>query len=218
MYRSGHHASAIQALKKLSAKKQQVGYAFYLAHSKEFQSQLLELQQAGCEKMFSDVTAARFGERPQRQLLLEELDENSLVIVSRLSCLGANRRDLANVVHQLNERKATLHCLQHNFTFQPDSFFSQLRISVLGLLAERDWKYHRFQKADLYLDERDLLDIGTRLFVEGHTVSMVAKEYDLNPQIIRNNEEHIVRTCFEVWGCGQSLFSGYSSKSFPVLR
>lgn len=218
MYRTGHHTAAIQVLKEQSENYQQVGYAFYLAHSKEFQSQLLELQQAGCEKMFTDVTAARFGERPQRQLMMGELNENSLVIVSRLSCLGANRRDLIHVVNQLIERKATLHCLQHNFTFQPASLLSQLRISALGLMAERDWKYHRFQKADLNLDERDLLDIGARLFIEGHTVPMVAKEYDLNPQIIRNNEEQIVRTCFEVWGCGQSLFSGYLTKSLPMLR
>lgn len=218
MYRSVNHTAAIKALKEQRKQGQLVGYAHYLAHSKEFQSQLLELEQAGCDKMFTDVTAARFGERPQRQLMLDELDKNSLVIVSRLSFLGANRRDLIHVVNQLIDRQATLHCLQHNFTFQPRSFMSQLRISMLGFLAEADWKHHRFVKSDLVLDERDLLDIGARLFVEGQTVPTVAKEYDLNPQIIRNNEEHIVRTCFEVWGCGQSLFSGYASKPQPMLR
>lgn len=218
MYRTGRHTAAIQFLKSQNATLHQVGYAFYLAHSKEFQAQLLELEQAGCEKMFTDVSAARFGERPQRSQMLDELNENSLVIVSRLSFLGANRRDLIQVVNQLIERKATLHCLHHNFTFQPTNLLSQLRISVLGFMAEKDWKHHRFHKTDLYLDERDLLDIGAKLFVEGHSISMVAKQYDLDPRIIRYNEEQIARTCFEVWGCGQSLFSGYSTKSVPMPR
>lgn len=218
MYRSGRHTAAIQFLKSENATLRLVGYAFYLAHSKEFQAQLLELEQAGCEKMFTDVSAARFGERPQRLQMLDELDDNSLVIVSRLSFLGANRRDLIQVVNQLIERKATLHCLHHNFTFQPTNLLSQLRISILGFMAEKDWKYHRFLKTDLYLDERDLLDIGAKLFVEGHSTAMVAKQYDVDPRIIRYNEEQIVRTCFEVWGCGQSLFSGYSTKSVPMLR
>jgi DNA invertase Pin-like site-specific DNA recombinase len=82
------------------------GYARISAKTQSSDTQVHQLTEAGCNKIFREVAGGAKADRAQRRRLLAGLDAGDVVIVTRLDRLAHSTRDLLNTLAAIASRKA----------------------------------------------------------------------------------------------------------------
>jgi DNA invertase Pin-like site-specific DNA recombinase len=85
-----------------------VGYARISTHGQNDDSQLDELNAAGCEKTFTDVATGKLAQRPELDACLAYLRAGDTLVITRLSRAMRNLREMIDLAHQLEQRGINL--------------------------------------------------------------------------------------------------------------
>ena len=151
------------------------------------ESQIEELQGAGCTRIFSEQTSAVDRCRPQLEAALDWVRAGDVFVVTKPDRLARNVIDLLSIIERLRAKEVTVRILSMHLCTA--SATSMLVLSVLGCVAqwERDEMLQRqrvgiakARAAGKYKGRVPTARIKTpevlRLKSEGRTVAEIAQE------------------------------------------
>ncbi len=109
-----------------------IGYARVSTTDQKLTVQKAALQQAGCAIIFEEKrTGTKRNDRAQLELALKVLTNGDTLVVTRLDRLGRSMRDLANIVHEIEEAGANLRVIEQSVdtgTSAGRAFFGMLAV------------------------------------------------------------------------------------------
>src|SRR4051794_36325005 len=111
------------------------GYARVSSEDQKLESQVEELTNAGCERIYKEKISGAKIERRELMRVLKKLQSGDVLIITRLDRLARSTRDLLNVVHELSERGIGLKSLKDTW-IDTTTAHGRLVLTILGGLAE----------------------------------------------------------------------------------
>ncbi|MCY4095429.1 MAG: recombinase family protein [Gammaproteobacteria bacterium] len=112
-----------------------IGYARVSTQEQNLQSQLDQLEKAGCYKIFKDQASGKTTrDRTELGKLLEYVREGDVVIVTQLDRLSRSLIDLLHLADQLGQQGVEL--LSLNESFDTTTCNGRLSFKIMGMLAE----------------------------------------------------------------------------------
>ena len=115
-----------------------IGYARVSTGLQNLNLQEDQLNQYGCEKIFSDHISGSKSKRPGLDKAIEFARAGDTIVVWRLDRLGRNMEDLITLVNELNNRGVSFHSLEENITMDKSSSTGQLLFHLFAAFAEFD--------------------------------------------------------------------------------
>lgn len=111
------------------------GYARVSTRGQKLDVQMAKLEEAGCDRVFTDKLSGAKRSRPGLDELLELIGKGDTLLVHRLDRLARSTIDLLNIASHLNEVGADLRSLSDPWadTTTPQG---RLILSIMGSLAE----------------------------------------------------------------------------------
>lgn len=88
-----------------------LGYARVSTDDQNLSLQRVTLRAAGCRRLYEEKALGAKRDRPELAQLLGQLQDDDVVVVTRLDCLARSTRDLLDVAEQIKEAKAGLRSL-----------------------------------------------------------------------------------------------------------
>jgi DNA invertase Pin-like site-specific DNA recombinase len=122
---------------------QRIGYARVSSAGQDLDSQLAELQQAGCAEIFSErITGSRM-DRPAWDQALEQVRPGDTLVVTELSRMTRSLLDLLETAKALEQRQVNLVSLRENIDTTTENWRSFL--SIMGTIrqVERELRAER---------------------------------------------------------------------------
>ena len=113
-----------------------IGYARVSTGLQNLNLQEYQLNQYGCEKIFSDHISGSRSKRPGLDKAIEFARSGDTIVVWRLDRLGRNMEDLITLVNELNNRGVSFHSLEENITMDKSSSTGQLLFHLFAAFAE----------------------------------------------------------------------------------
>ena len=113
-----------------------IGYARVSTGLQNLNLQEDQLNQHGCEKIFSDHISGSKSKRPGLDKAIEFARSGDTIVVWRLDRLGRNMEDLITLVNELNNRGVSFHSLEENITMDKSSSTGQLLFHLFAAFAE----------------------------------------------------------------------------------
>ncbi|CAC8902579.1 DNA-invertase hin [Staphylococcus aureus] len=113
-----------------------IGYARVSTGLQNLNLQEDQLNQYGCEKIFSDHISGSKSKRPGLDKAIEFARAGDTIVVWRLDRLGRNIEDLITLVNELNNRGVSFHSLEENITMDKSSSTGQLLFHLFAAFAE----------------------------------------------------------------------------------
>jgi DNA invertase Pin-like site-specific DNA recombinase len=114
-----------------------IGYARVSTGLQNLNLQEDQLNQYGCEKIFSDHISGSKSKRPGLDKAIEFARRaGDTIVVWRLDRLGRNMEDLITLVNELNNRGVSFHSLEENITMDKSSSTGQLLFHLFAAFAE----------------------------------------------------------------------------------
>jgi DNA invertase Pin-like site-specific DNA recombinase len=113
-----------------------IGYARVSTGLQNLNLQEDQLNQYGCEKIFSDHISGSKSKRPGLDKAIEFARAGDTIVVWRLDRLGRNMEDLITLVNELNNRGVFFHSLEENITMDKSSSTGQLLFHLFAAFAE----------------------------------------------------------------------------------
>ena len=114
---------------------QTYGYARVSTDGQTLDTQVAQLKAAGAERMFQEKVSGAKGERVQLRKLLDRLEPEDVLLVTRLDRLARSTRDLLNILGMVAEKGAAFRSLGDPWADTTTSH-GRLMLTVLGGLAE----------------------------------------------------------------------------------
>ena len=120
-----------------------IGYARVSTVGQSLESQIEQLKEAGCEKIYQEkATGTSRTKRPQLELLLDNVRAGDTVKVTKIDRLARSIIDLSTIVNELNEAGISIEFIKDNLKFEAGSTsaMNTLIFNMLGAFAqfERD--------------------------------------------------------------------------------
>ncbi len=176
------------------------GYAHFFTDGNDVRDQIKQLEQAGCDVVFTDISADYRAKRLNREKLINQLKHGDSLFITQIHRLGFDRADLITAINQILSAGVNISCTDEEFELKPGSPMSLLALIRSLPVVEQTWKLERFGGTPVELDESELLMIGKMMYIDGMSVAAISKELEISQQTIKFNENKISRVCFEVWG------------------
>jgi DNA invertase Pin-like site-specific DNA recombinase len=98
-----------------------------------FESQLLALKKAGCEKIYQEQVSS-VGNRVQLDAAMEFVREHDTLTVTKLDRLARSTKDLMAIIQELDRKNVGLHILDLGIDTQTPT--GQLMLTILGGIAQ----------------------------------------------------------------------------------
>ena len=111
------------------------GYARVSTDGQSVDAQVRQLTKAGCKKVFREVASGAKTDRSQLRKVLDQLEADDVLMVTRLDRLARSTRDLLNTLGTITDRKAGFRSLGDTWADTTTSH-GRLMLTVLGGLAE----------------------------------------------------------------------------------
>src|SRR5580704_8072690 len=111
------------------------GYARVSTDGQSVTAQVIALRKHGAGKVFREVASGAKTDRAQLRRLLDQLDADDVLMVTRLDRLARSTRDLLNTLAAITGRKAGFRSLGDAWADTTTSH-GRLMLTVLGGLAE----------------------------------------------------------------------------------
>jgi DNA invertase Pin-like site-specific DNA recombinase len=117
-----------------------IGYARVSTTDQDLDIQIDRLKAAGCEIVRSETGsgASRNG-RTELETIMQFLHSGDELIVLRLDRLGRSTRDVLNLVHELDEKGASLRILEPEVTTAGS--MGRMVITIFGMVADMELKF-----------------------------------------------------------------------------
>ncbi|NTH49163.1 recombinase family protein [Agrobacterium rhizogenes] len=117
-----------------------VGYARVSTTDQDLDIQVARLKAAGCEIVRQETGsgASRSG-RTELETIMQFLRAGDELVVLRLDRLGRSTRDVLNLVHELDEKGASLRVLEPEVTTAGS--MGRMVITILGMVADMELKF-----------------------------------------------------------------------------
>ena len=111
------------------------GYARDSTDGQSVDSQVSQLTKAGCKKVFRETASGTKTDRAELRKALAKLDDDDVLMVTRLDRLARSTRDLLNTLGTITDRKAGFRYLGDAWA-DTTTAHGRLMLTVLGGLAE----------------------------------------------------------------------------------
>src|SRR5262249_34679679 len=136
------HPSRPKVHRRGGRKMKLIGYARVSTTDQKAETQVSRLRAAGCKIVCTEKVSgkSRVG-RTELQRVLEFMDVGDILIVVKLDRLGRSTRDVLNIVHELDEKGATLRVLEPEI--RTSGPMGKLVLTVLGMVAEMELGFIR---------------------------------------------------------------------------
>lgn len=167
-----------------------IGYARVSTSDQDLDIQNERLKVAGCEIIRSETGsgASRKG-RSELETIMQFLHAGDELVVLRLDRLGRSTRDVLNLVHELDEKGASLRILEPEVTTAGS--MGRMVITILGMVADMELKFIKDRqragidaaKADgIYTGRKKNVDDAEirRRIATGATKAAVARELNIS--------------------------------------
>ncbi|MCO6179815.1 recombinase family protein [Ciceribacter sp. RN22] len=167
-----------------------IGYARVSTTDQDLDIQTERLKAAGCEIIRSETGsgASRRG-RSELETIMQFLHAGDELVVLRLGRLGRSTRDVLNLVHELDEKGASLRVLEPEVTTAGS--MGRMVITILGMVADMELKFIKDRqragidaaKADgIYKGRKKIIDDAEirRRIADGATKAAVARELNVS--------------------------------------
>lgn len=117
-----------------------IGYARVSTHDQDLAIQQDRLKKAGCEIIRSETGSGstRKG-RSELETIMAFLHSGDELVVVRLDRLGRSTRDVLNLVHELDERGASLRVLEPEIT--TNGSMGKMVVTILGMVADMELQF-----------------------------------------------------------------------------
>jgi DNA invertase Pin-like site-specific DNA recombinase len=120
----------------------QIGYARVSTTDQDTSTQEARLRAAGCQIVRTEKLSGKSREgRDQLQAILDFIRTGDILVVVKLDRLGRSTRDALNIVHELDQRGASLRVLEPVIT--TDGPVGRMVLTVLGMIAEMELGFIR---------------------------------------------------------------------------
>ena len=111
------------------------GYARVSTDGQSVDTQVRQLKEAGCEKIYRETASGAQTDRAQLRRMLGRLSAGDVLLVTRLDRLARSTRDLLNTLAAIADRKAGFRSLGDGWA-DTTTAPGRLMLTVLGGLAE----------------------------------------------------------------------------------
>ena len=155
-----------------------IGYARVSTTDQDLDIQIGRLKNAGCEIIRSETGsgASRSG-RTELETIMQFMHTGDELVVLRLDRLGRSTRDVLNLVHELDEKGASLRILEPEVTTAGD--MGRMVITILGMVADMELKFIKDRQRAGIEALRGPQDEVRRICVETQqTVFMITHDVD----------------------------------------
>jgi DNA invertase Pin-like site-specific DNA recombinase len=117
-----------------------IGYARVSSVDQDLENQLAKLKGEGCDIIRSEKIsgASRIG-RNELATVLEFLRPGDELVVTRLDRLGRDTRDVLNIVHECEQRKAFVTILDPHVSTRGE--LGHVVLTVLGMVAQMERRF-----------------------------------------------------------------------------
>jgi DNA invertase Pin-like site-specific DNA recombinase len=116
---------------RLACCENQYGYARVSTDGQSVDAQVRQLTKAGCKKVFREVASGAKTDRAQLRRLLDQLEAEDVLTVTRLDRLARSTRDLLNTLGAITAKKAGFKSLGDTWADTATSH-GRLMLTVLG--------------------------------------------------------------------------------------
>ena len=124
-----------------------IGYARVSTIDQDHESQVERLKAEGCEIVRAEKVSGGSREgRSELATVIEFLRPGDELVVTRLDRLGRDTRDVLNIVHECDEREATVTVLDPFISTKGD--MGRVVITVLGMVAEMERRFIKQRQYD----------------------------------------------------------------------
>lgn len=119
-----------------------IGYARVSTSGQSTDIQIQKLKEAGCNIVRQEKVSGRSREgRSELETIMAFIQSGDVLVVSKLDRLGRSTRDVLNLVHELEERGASLKVLEPSIdTSGP---MGKVVLTVLGMVSEMELGFIR---------------------------------------------------------------------------
>lgn len=83
-----------------------IGYARVSTSVQNLDGQCDSLQQAGCERIYSEKISGAKTQRPELERMLDALREGDTVVITELTRLGRSVKELFSIIEKVHESGA----------------------------------------------------------------------------------------------------------------
>lgn len=116
------------------------GYARVSSLSQSTDIQEQKLKEAGCSVIRAEkVSGATRKDRDELQVILDFIHSGDTLVVCKLDRLGRNTRDVLNLVHELDEKGASLRVLEP--AIDTSGPMGKMILTVLGMVSEMELSF-----------------------------------------------------------------------------
>ncbi|RVJ77334.1 recombinase family protein [Sinorhizobium medicae] len=163
-----------------------IGYARVSTADQDFEAQVQRLKAEGCQIIRAEkVSGTTRDGRSELGTILEFLRQGDELVVTRLDRLGRDTRDVLNIVHECEQRGASVTVLDPHVSTRGE--MGQVILTVLGMVAQMERRFikerqregiARAKAAGNYRGGKPRLDhaLIKSLCAEGLGVSTIAKQ------------------------------------------
>lgn len=162
-----------------------IGYARVSTHDQDLAIQQERLKLAGCEIIRSEtVSGSTRKGRSELETIMAFLHAGDELVVVRLDRLGRSTRDVLNLVHELDEKGASLRVLEPEISTSGQ--MGRMVVTILGMVADMELQFIKdrqkagieaAKKAGVYKGRTKHIDDADirRRVAAGESKSMIAK-------------------------------------------
>ena len=174
----------------------QVGYSRVSTTDQDTTAQVMRLEAAGCQRIFTETISSRVEHRPQLAACLEYLRQGDALVAVRLDRLARSTRELLEIAQGLENRGIDLVVLDQQLdTSNPAG---KLMFSVLAAIAQFERDLCRERTNDGLVRARAEGRVGgrrptiagqraqlvKRLAAEGQSVRQIAASIEASPSAV----------------------------------
>jgi DNA invertase Pin-like site-specific DNA recombinase len=123
------------------------GYARVSTNGQALDAQIVQLEAAGCARVFREKASGAKSDRTELKKLLRALRNGDIVLVTRLDRLARSTRDLLNILALVSDKSAGFRSLGDVWA-DTTTAHGRLMLTVLGGLAEFERELIRTRTAE----------------------------------------------------------------------
>ena len=174
----------------------QVGYSRVSTTDQDTTAQVMRLEAAGCQRIFTETISSRVEHRPQLAACLEYLRQGDALVAVRLDRLARSTRELLEIAQGLENRGIDLVVLDQQLDTSTPA--GKLMFSVLAAIAQFERDLCRERTHDGLVRARAEGRVGgrrptiagqraqlvKRLAAEGQSVRQIAASIEASPSAV----------------------------------